>query len=135
MWRLTIISHSGISFTTATAPTVLKSVSKWISFPHIGTLIHSERAVSLSESDKPPVVVNNVLKFRFSVPFETVYRVGGFNPNDYPVTLHAFGKYEVYIEDGKAGTEVLRTVEDDYTVKAISAIVLARKRQEPEEES
>lgn len=58
-----------------------------------------------------------------------------FNPNDYPVTLHAFGKYEVYIEDGKAGTEVLRTVEDDYTVKAISAIVLARKRQEPEEES
>ena len=35
----------------------------------------------------------------------------------------------------KAGTEVLRTVEDDYTVKAISAIVLARKRQEPEEET
>ncbi len=57
-----------------------------------------------------------------------------FNPNDYPVTLHAFGKYEVYVEGGKAGTQVLRTVEDDYTVKEISTIVLARKRQEPEEE-
>ncbi len=57
-----------------------------------------------------------------------------FNPNDYPVTLHAFGKYGVYVDGGKAGTEVLRTVEDDYTVEAISTIVLARKKPEPAEE-
>ena len=58
-----------------------------------------------------------------------------FNPNDYPVTLHAFGRYEVYVEGGRAGNEVLRIVEDDYTVEEISAIVIARKRQEPVEES
>ncbi len=58
-----------------------------------------------------------------------------FNPNDYPVTLHAFGKYEVYIDGGRAGTEILRMVEDDYTVEELSTIVLARKYPEPEEES
>ncbi len=51
------------------------------------------------------------------------------------MTLHAFGKYGVYVDGGRAGTEALRTVEGDYTVEEISTIVLARKYPEQEEES
>ncbi|MCH5194170.1 MAG: type I pullulanase [Oscillospiraceae bacterium] len=52
------------------------------------------------------------------------------NPNDYPVDLHAFGSYQVYIDGFKAGTEPLRTVEGDYKADPMSVIVLGRKRQE-----
>ncbi|MBP1549132.1 MAG: type I pullulanase, partial [Oscillospiraceae bacterium] len=57
-----------------------------------------------------------------------------FNPNEYPVTLFAFGKYGVYIGDGKAGTEPMRYVEGDYTVEGLDTVVLARKYPEPEPE-
>ena len=57
-----------------------------------------------------------------------------FNPNEYPVTLFAFGKYGVYVGDGKAGTEPMRYVEGEYTVDALDTIVLARKYPEPEPE-
>ncbi|MBP1561506.1 MAG: type I pullulanase [Oscillospiraceae bacterium] len=58
-----------------------------------------------------------------------------FNPNDYPVTLHAFGKYGVYADGERAGTEPFRTVEEDYTLDGLSAIVLGRKKPEPEPET
>ena len=58
-----------------------------------------------------------------------------FNPNDYPVTLHAFGKYGIYVDGERAGNEPMRTVEDcDYTVDALSTVVLGRVREMPEEE-
>lgn len=56
-----------------------------------------------------------------------------FNPNDYPVTLHAFGEYGVYADGERAGTEPLRTVCGDYTVDGLSAIVLGRVRQAEED--
>ena len=55
-----------------------------------------------------------------------------FNPDEYPVTLHAFGKYGVYVGDGKAGTEPIRYVEGDYVVEGLDTIVLARKYPQPE---
>ena len=57
-----------------------------------------------------------------------------FNPNDYPVTLHAFGRYNVYIDGNKAGTDVLYTVQDDYTVEPLSTMVIGRYAPEPEPE-
>lgn len=57
-----------------------------------------------------------------------------FNPNEYPVTLFAFGKYGVYIGDGKAGTEPMRYVEGEYTVEGLDTVVLARKYPQPEPE-
>ena len=58
-----------------------------------------------------------------------------FNPNNYPVQLHAFGKYGVYADGNYAGAEPCRTVENDYEVAPISAIVLGRVREsKPENE-
>ena len=48
------------------------------------------------------------------------------NPNDYPVKLHAFGEYGVYIDGQRAGNKPLRTVCGDYEMEGISAIVLAK---------
>lgn len=48
------------------------------------------------------------------------------NPNNYDINLYAFGKYNVYADGDKAGTEPLYTVEGDYSVKAYSIIVLGR---------
>lgn len=48
------------------------------------------------------------------------------NPNDYPVKLHAFGEYSVYIDGQRAGNKPLRTVCGDYEMEGISAIVLAK---------
>lgn len=48
------------------------------------------------------------------------------NPNDYSVTLHAFGSYGVYADGERAGTVPLYTVEGDYEMAGISAIVLGR---------
>jgi pullulanase len=52
------------------------------------------------------------------------------NPNDYSVTLHAFGEYEVYIDGNYAGINPIRTVEGDYQLEGLSAMVLGRKRTE-----
>lgn len=52
------------------------------------------------------------------------------NPNDYPVKLHAFGEYGVYVDGCYAGTEPIRTVCGDYDMDGISAIVLGRRREE-----
>ncbi|MGN0586931.1 MAG: type I pullulanase [Oscillospiraceae bacterium] len=48
------------------------------------------------------------------------------NPNDYSVKLHAFGSYGVYVDGDRAGTAPLYTVEGDYEMSGISAIVLGR---------
>lgn len=48
------------------------------------------------------------------------------NPNNYDINLYAFGKYNVYADGDRAGTEPLYTVEGDYSVKAYSIIVLGR---------
>lgn len=50
-----------------------------------------------------------------------------FNPNNYPVTLHAFGRYGVYVDGERAGTDPLRYVEKDYVVDELSTIVIAKK--------
>ena len=52
------------------------------------------------------------------------------NPNDYPVRLHAFGEYGVYIDGNCAGTEPIRTVSGDYNLDGISVMVLGRKKEE-----
>ena len=50
-----------------------------------------------------------------------------FNPNDCPVTLHAFGSYGVYVDGEKAGTVPLRMIEEgDYEIDGLSAMVLGR---------
>lgn len=55
------------------------------------------------------------------------------NPNDYEIDLYAFGKYNVYINGERAGTESLYTVEGDYKVSALSAFVIGRPYQKDEE--
>lgn len=52
------------------------------------------------------------------------------NPNDFPVSLFAFGCYNVYIDGDRAGTDVLYTVEGNYSARAQSAVVLGRAREE-----
>ena len=58
-----------------------------------------------------------------------------FNPNDYAVTLHAFGEYGVYVDGERAGTEPLYKVCDDYVVEGLSTIVLGRVRPAEETEN
>lgn len=53
-----------------------------------------------------------------------------FNPNNYPVTLHAFGKYNVYVNENYAGTHIIGNVVGDYEIAPISAMVLGRKSAE-----
>lgn len=53
-----------------------------------------------------------------------------FNPNNYPVKLHAFGRYDVYANENYAGTHTIGSVEGDYEVAPISAMVLGRKSAE-----
>ncbi len=57
-----------------------------------------------------------------------------FNPNDCPVTLHAFGSYGVYIDGEKAGVVPMRTVEGDYEMDGLSTMVLGRVRADLSEE-
>lgn len=48
------------------------------------------------------------------------------NPQENDVTLFAFEKLNVYIDSENAGTEVIRTVEGNYTLSAKSVIVLGK---------
>ena len=57
------------------------------------------------------------------------------NPNNYDINLYAFGKYNVYADGDRAGTEPLYTVEGDYSVKAYSIIVLGRPYPENNNEN
>lgn len=57
------------------------------------------------------------------------------NPNNYDINLYAFGKYNVYADGDRAGTESLYTVEGDYSVKAYSIIVLGRPYPENNNEN
>lgn len=57
------------------------------------------------------------------------------NPNNYDINLYAFGKYNVYADGDRAGTEPLYTVERDYSVKAYSIIVLGRPYPENNNEN
>ena len=57
------------------------------------------------------------------------------NPNNYDINLYAFGKYNVYADSDRAGTEPLYTVEGDYSVKAYSIIVLGRPYPENNNEN
>ncbi len=52
------------------------------------------------------------------------------NPNDYAVTMHAFGEYGVYVDGRYAGVNHIRTVSGDYELDALSVIVLGRPRTE-----
>lgn len=57
------------------------------------------------------------------------------NPNNYDINLYAFGKYNVYADSDRAGTEPLYTVEGNYSVKAYSIIVLGRPYPENNNEN
>ena len=57
------------------------------------------------------------------------------NPNNYDINLYAFGKYNVYADGDRAGTEPLYTVEGNYSVKAYSIIVLGRPYPENNNEN
>lgn len=78
-------------------------------------------------SNLPQHVVGFIL--RGDCTFEEI--IIFLNPNDYPVKLHAFGEYGVYADDSYAGIEPAYTVEGDYEVAPISAIMLGRHRAEP----
>jgi pullulanase len=52
------------------------------------------------------------------------------NPNDYPVRMHAFSEYGVYVDSKYAGVNPIRTVNGDYDIDGISAMVLAKVREE-----
>lgn len=68
----------------------------------------------------------NVVGFKLFGDKELEEIIVFFNANDYPVKLFAFEKYDVYIDGGRAGTEPLYSVEGEYEVGKISAIVLGR---------
>ncbi|MCC8042002.1 MAG: type I pullulanase [Oscillospiraceae bacterium] len=53
-----------------------------------------------------------------------------FNPTEYSVKLHAFGKYNVYIDGENAGNVPLYTVCDDYEIPPQCAFVIGRERNE-----
>ena len=57
------------------------------------------------------------------------------NPNNYDINLYAFGKYNVYADGDRAGTEPLYTVDGNYSVKAYSIIVLGRPYPENNNEN
>ena len=84
-----------------------------------------EIAANMQYIDKLPQRVVGFLLYG-DCEFEEI--VVFFNPNDYPVTLHAFGQYGVYVDGEKAGTVPLRTVEGDYVLDELSTIVLGRVR-------
>lgn len=50
------------------------------------------------------------------------------NPTNYPVRLHAFGEYNVYVNDEKAGNTPLYTVCGDYDVPPQCAFVIGKER-------
>lgn len=49
-----------------------------------------------------------------------------FNPTPNPVTLHAFGEYNVYIDGENAGNKPLYTVSNDYNIAPYSTMVMGR---------
>ncbi len=50
------------------------------------------------------------------------------NPTDYRVKLHAFGEYNVYIDDKKAGTTPLYKINGDYEIPPHCAFVIGKER-------
>ncbi len=67
---------------------------------------------------------------------DSIYTIFNANTGAKTVTLPA-GKWDVYVNGTKAGTEVLETVEDSVSVAGISAMVLVQKEstEEPEAKS
>ncbi|MDR0947386.1 MAG: type I pullulanase [Ruminococcus sp.] len=49
-----------------------------------------------------------------------------FNPGEFPVTLYAFDKYDVYINGKIAGNKPIAEVSGEYTVDALSVIVMGK---------
>ena len=52
------------------------------------------------------------------------------NNNTTPISLHAFSEYNIYIDGERAGATPLYTVEGDYNLAPISAIVLGKPKPE-----
>ncbi len=76
-----------------------------------------------------PVRIGNdhTVAFRIDEGQQELFAV--FNADTHDVILHLpEGKWNIHIQDGNAGTEVLQTVEHQVTVSPISAMVLSRKK-------
>lgn len=66
--------------------------------------------------------IANVVAFTIRTPEETIFVVYNANKEDVVINLPEQGAFSVCIENGNAGTECLRSIADQTTVKAVSCL-------------